>query len=101
MSALSSNGENFLCLSVWKKPTSLKVPDVGGPENVVTRPGNISVPLSGERSALCQHQNGLIDIDDDATDADKVDEPFFLGLSSVLNVEKQSTDGQFAKSNGV
>lgn len=68
---------------------------------MVTGPGKISVPLSGEWSALCQHQNSLIDIDDDAANADKVDEPFFLRLSSVLYVEKQSTNGKFSKSNRV
>lgn len=68
---------------------------------MVTGAANAAVPLPGEWSALCQHQNGLIDIDDDAADANKVDEPFFLGLSSVLYVEEQSTNGKFAKSNRV
>lgn len=68
--------------------TSLKISHMGGPQNMITSSGNTSVPLPCEWRALCQHQNGLIDIDDNPTDADKIDEPFFLRLGSVLYMQK-------------
>lgn len=81
--------------------TSLEVADVGGPLNVIACAGKTSIPLSGGRSALHQHQNGLIEIDNQATDGDEVQEPFSLGMRPVLNAEEECTNGHFAKSDAV
>lgn len=81
--------------------TSLKIANVSGALNMIACSGEASIPLSGRRGALHQHENGLIDIDDQSTDCNEVKKPSALGFRSILNAEEERTDGHLAKSDAV
>jgi hypothetical protein len=59
------------------------------------------IPRSGGRVTLCQHENGLIDIDDHPANRDEIEKPFPLGMGAILDAEQKCHDGNFTKSDGV
>ena len=66
--------------------TALKVTDVVGTLNMITRPRNLMVPELVRRRTLQQHQDHLVDVDDHIAAPDEIQEPGLLGLGAVLNV---------------
>ena len=66
--------------------TALKVTDVVGTLNMITRPRNLLVPELVRRRALQQDQDHLVDVDDHIAAPDKIEKPALLGLGAVLNV---------------
>lgn len=86
---------------IGKKLTSLKISHMSGPFDMIACSRKASIPLTGGRRTLDQHQYGLINVDNHPADRDKVEKPFLLGMGSVLNAEKKSTNGQFAESDRV
>ena len=74
---------------------------MSGSFHVIACSGQAFIPYSGGRCACGQHQNALIDIDDDATDSDEIQQPLLLRLRSILDTKEKCTNGQFPESDGI
>ena len=68
---------------------------------MIARSGKTAIPLPGRRGTLHQHEDGLIQVDDQAADGHKIEKPFSFGMRSILNAEEKCADGYLAEPDGV